>query len=202
MTAAPLDLFARCRTELAAGPEPRFVTVDDAWFLSLDGIGRPDDPRFREGLAALYTVARALRAQSKADGRPFVLPRLEGLYSLEPGYQDFDAAPPQAWQWTLCLRAPDFVGDNILWPLKEALLAGGKPPMVRRVKLIGFGEGRAAQALHVGPRHDTRAVREALAAFIEREGFAPSGRRHEIYLSDPLRTPPERQRTIVRYPVV
>jgi len=32
-------------------------------------------------------------------------------------------------------------------------------------------------------------------------GYLPTGKHHEIYLSDPARTSPERMRTIVRHPI-
>jgi AraC family transcriptional regulator len=36
---------------------------------------------------------------------------------------------------------------------------------------------------------------------LSRKGFAPHGRHHEIYLSDPRRIPPERLKTILRLPI-
>jgi hypothetical protein len=61
--------------------------------------------------------------------------------------------------------------------------------------------GRSAQILHVGPYSDEPATVERLHAFIAEQGLRPSGRHHEIYLSDARRTAPERLRTILRQPV-
>jgi len=38
-------------------------------------------------------------------------------------------------------------------------------------------------------------------AFIEAEGYEPHGKHHEIYLSDPRRTAPEKLKTVIRQPI-
>jgi hypothetical protein len=38
-------------------------------------------------------------------------------------------------------------------------------------------------------------------AFAEAEGYALRGKHHEIYLSDPRRTAPEKLKTVIRQPV-
>ena len=55
--------------------------------------------------------------------------------------------------------------------------------------------------MHVGPYTDERPTIELLHAGIEEAGLRPRGRHHEIYLSDPRRSAPERLRTILRHPV-
>ena len=62
-------------------------------------------------------------------------------------------------------------------------------------------EGRAAQILHVGSYADEAPTIEKLHAFIGETGLIPHGKHHEIYLSDPNRTPAERLRTVIRQPV-
>lgn len=59
-------------------------------------------------------------------------------------------------------------------------------------------EGRAAQILHIGPYSEERPTIDRLHAFIEQQGWQASGKHHEIYLSTPGRTVPERLRTIIR----
>jgi hypothetical protein len=79
-------------------------------------------------------------------------------------------------------------------------LARGKATAIRP-RLERFAEGRVAQILHVGPFADEPRTIEELHAFIAEQGLRATGRHHEIYLSDPRRTAPERLRTIVRQPV-
>jgi hypothetical protein len=63
-----------------------------------------------------------------------------------------------------------------------------------------FAEGRAAQVLHVGAYADEAATIARLHGFISDHGGRLVGRHHEIYLSDPRRTAPDRLRTIIRQP--
>ena len=55
--------------------------------------------------------------------------------------------------------------------------------------------------LHIGPYADEPATIEKMIAFAKENGLVPHGIHHEIYLSDPRRTAPERLRTILRQPV-
>jgi hypothetical protein len=69
------------------------------------------------------------------------------------------------------------------------------------VRLARLAEGRCAQVLHTGPYSRETPTIDRLHAFIRARGCVPSGRHHEIYLSDPSRTAPEKLKTIIRYPV-
>jgi hypothetical protein len=55
--------------------------------------------------------------------------------------------------------------------------------------------------LHVGPYADEGPVIAALHDFIRAQGYALSGKHHEIYISDPGRTTPARMKTVIRQPV-
>lgn len=202
MQSERLDLFALNKAEYAATRRPRLVDVDAAWFLCLEGGGHPSGREFQEGLESLYSCAYGMRAASKAAGRDYAISKLEALWHLDIGYFDFASAPHHAWNWTLILRTPDTMGENDLAPVQEALLAKGKPKAVARAGFLGFEEGRCAQILHVGPYDQEGPSLEALNAFIEKKGLTVVGRHHEIYLSDPRRTAPEKLKTIIRLPVI
>ena len=57
------------------------------------------------------------------------------------------------------------------------------------------------QILHVGPYEAEGPSLARMVAFAGERGLHPSGKHHEIYLSDPRRVPPEKCRTILRQPV-
>lgn len=202
MSGQKLDLFALNKAEYAAKQTPSLVTIDDAWFLVLDGSGHPSGQEFETGLEALYAVAYALKFKYKAAGLDFAVSKLEGLWSLDPGYDDFATAPHDAWNWTLAIRIPDVIGENDVDEAAAALLAKGKPKAVKRVGVLGFSEGLCAQMLHVGPYDQEGPTLAALRAFIEEKNLIVVGRHHEIYLSDPRRTEPEKLKTIIRLPVI
>ena len=65
-----------------------------------------------------------------------------------------------------------------------------------------LSEGRCVQTLHVGSFDDETSVLARMHdEFIPDNGLRMTGRHHEIYLTDPRRTAPDKQRTIVRQPV-
>ncbi len=55
--------------------------------------------------------------------------------------------------------------------------------------------------LHVGPYSEECATIARMQTFANENGCALGGPHHEIYLSDPRRVPPERLRTILRFPI-
>ena len=55
--------------------------------------------------------------------------------------------------------------------------------------------------MHVGPYATEPPTIERLHAFIAEQGLQRRGKHHEIYLSDPRRSAPEKMKTIIRQPV-
>jgi hypothetical protein len=82
---------------------------------------------------------------------------------------------------------------------KSTLKKKGKP--AEKVKLERFHEGTSAQILHIGPFSEETRSQKILHNFIVEKGYRLRGRHHEIYLSDPRKSPPEKWRTILRHPV-
>ena len=70
----------------------------------------------------------------------------------------------------------------------------------QRARVEQLAEGRAAQILHVGSYSAEAPTIAALHEFIAAQGGRRSGKHHEIYLSDPRKTAPEKLRTIIRQP--
>jgi hypothetical protein len=64
-----------------------------------------------------------------------------------------------------------------------------------------FREGLCIQTMHIGPYKNEPATIERMEAFAAANGYALHGLHHEIYLSDPRRTAPERLKTVLRHPV-
>ena len=69
-----------------------------------------------------------------------------------------------------------------------------------RLRVQDVMEGRCAQILHVGPFSDEGPTIPRLHDFIN-ERSAPSGKHHEVYLSDIRRADPARWKTIIRQPM-
>ena len=68
------------------------------------------------------------------------------------------------------------------------------------VGLESLHEGQCVKILHVGPYGTQGPKIEQLQRFAASLGMAAAGKPHEIYLSDPRRTVPERLKTVLRLP--
>ena len=184
--------------------EFRTVDMPDLQYLMIDGHGDPNtSTTYADALAALYPVAYKVKfASARGLGRDYVVPPLEGLWWAD----DMDAftvsRDKSRWDWTMMLLVPDWI-DQAMVDAAVALVGAKKPPArLGDVRLQPLSEGRCVQTLHVGSFDDEAGVLESMhREFIPGAGLRMVGRHHEIYLSDPRKTAPERLRTILRQPV-
>ncbi len=77
----------------------------------------------------------------------------------------------------------------------------GEMPALARVRLEVWNEGLVVQQMHVGPYHAELPTITAMHEFARTHGLRLTGKHHEIYMSDPRRTAPEKIKTILRQPV-
>ncbi len=183
--------------------EPALVEVPPARFLVIDGSGSPGGDPFEEAVRALYAIAYASKfALRKAGGPDVKVPPLEGLYdALADPSEALDAAVRRTLRWRLTIRLPDAIDEALV---ETARAGAARKKQVRRisdVRVEAFDEGLAVQLLHVGPYSAEGATIERLRAFTADRALHPRGRHHEIYLSVPGRTKPDRMKTILREPV-
>ena len=188
----------------APGREFTVVDVPEMAFLMVDGHGDPNTaPAYRAAVEALYTASYAARAVARAAlGRVHVVAPLEGLWSAAD-LTVFTSRDKGAWDWTMMIAQPDWLTPAMV---DEALAAARAkkqpPPALELVRLERYAEGRSVQVLHVGSYDDEGPTLARLHdEYLPQHGLVPTGRHHEIYLSDPRRTEPARRRTILRQPV-
>jgi hypothetical protein len=126
---------------------------------------------------------------------------LEGLWW--PPKRPQSSRPARRWNWTLMVRVPPDVSRRDLaravGVVAENPDAGRLP--VADVMLEDSTEGTCVQMVHIGPYDAEPASMAAMHEFAVANGFELSGKHHEIYISDPGRTAPEKMRTLLRYPV-
>jgi hypothetical protein len=188
-----LDLYKEHKHEYRTSLKPFLLNIAGAKYFTIDGEGAPGSEFFQTQVGALYTIAYAVKFESKFAGRDYKFTHLEGFYYVTPD--------PAVFGWKLLIRVPDFISGNHLTVAAHQALAKGKPDMVRQVKLARIRGGRCVQALHVGPYSTECETAAKMRAFAESQGLAMGTLHHEIYISDPHRVAPEKLRTILRYPV-
>ena len=198
-----IDLKKRYRDLFSARRTPRLVEVPRLSYFMIDGQGPPAGEAFQTAIQALYSTAYTLKFALKAAGRTdFVAPPLEALWwSADP--RAFEENRRGVWHWTLMLMLPEHVGNADLQAALATLERKRKRAQAHdQIRLATLEEGRAVQALYVGPYDDMGPAVDQLRAFADSHGYRQVGRHHDIYLSDPNRTAPEKLKTILRRPVV
>ncbi len=182
---------------------PALIDVPTINYLMVDGHGDPNGSKaFTHAVEALCSVAYALkfRVRKLPGGIDFAVMPLEGLWWI-PNARVWDFDDKSDWDWTLMLAQPGIVTPELVAETMATVRARRKMETLDLVRFEPFSEGTCAQVLHRGPFSAERPALERLYEFVKREGFMPVGKHHEVYMSDPQRTAPERMRTIIRQPV-
>jgi len=190
------DLYAPSAREFT------LVNVPPTLCLAVDGHGDPNtEPTYARAVEALYATAYAIKFASKRQlERDFVVGPLEGLWRADDPSL-FVEVRKSEWDWTMLITLPDWIDDDAVASALAQLAAKKELPALSRVRGLILTEGLSAQILHLGP-YDAEAptIARLHAEFLPGHGLEPSGDHHEIYLSDPRRTAPEKLRTILRQP--
>jgi hypothetical protein len=187
----------------ASAQKMEIIDVPGMNFLMIDGAGDPNTVEpFRQGIEALYSVSYTVKFMVKKgpSGTQYTVMPLEGLWWMDD-MTGFDMDRKDDWKWTLMIMQPDFITEELI---SEAISAVGKKkelPALVQIRFERFHEGKCAQVLHIGSYADEPATIERLHEFVWNRGFKLRGKHHEVYLSDPRRTAPEKLKTIVRQPV-
>ena len=101
------------------------------------------------------------------------------------------------------LMVPDWIDRAVFATAAEQAGAKNPPARLDDVRLEKLSEGPCVQTLHVGSFDDEAEVLTRLHhEFIPETGLRMIGKHHEIYLSDFRRGAPDKQRTILRQPIM
>ena len=188
----------------------QLVTMPPMQYLAVRGKGDPNEAggAYQQAIGLLYGVAYTLKMCRKAghdiDGYfDYVVPPLEGFWYQE-GTDGVDFAHKDAFCWISVIRVPDFVTRaDFDWAVAEATRK--KKQDFSAVEFLTVDEGLCVQMLHVGAYDDEPASVARMDAFLTQNNcvndFSAERMHHEIYLSDPRKTPPEKRKTVLRHPV-
>jgi hypothetical protein len=181
---------------------PVIVEVPPLRFLMIDGVGGVGRTEFQASMSALYGLAYPVKFSARkrlAVSYP-VMPS-EGLYWDEEGGPGTAPSSPDGTAWRLMIMLPDAVSAEFVDEVRAKVAAKKNVPRLDELRVQTFSEGTCVQVLHVGPYAEEALTVARLLSFARGHGFESAGSRHEIYLSDPVRTAPARIKTVLRYPV-
>lgn len=204
------DFKKEYRAFYMPGNQPEIVTVPRANYIAVRGSGDPNQEGgdYQRAVGVLYAVAYTIKMSYKGSRRiegffEYVVPPLEGFWWQE-GTLGVDYSDKSLFNWISVIRLPDFVKrEDFDWAVEEA--SRKKKMDCSTAEFRTIDEGLCVQVMHLGSYDDEPATVAALDAFLEENGYENdfSGDRlhHEIYLSDPRRSAPEKWRTVIRHPV-
>ena len=190
--------------------KPAIVQVPEMQFIRVSGSGDPNEPDgcYSQALSLLYSLTYTIKMSPKAgvdiDGYfAYRVPPLEGLWWQAGG--EIDQSRKQDFHFISMIRQPDFVTKEVFdWACAQARRK--RPELdFSKATLESYHEGLCVQMLHRGPYDAEAETLAVIHDFMQQQGLVrdigPARRHHEIYLSDPRRTKPERCRTVLRIPV-
>ncbi|MBR4179982.1 MAG: GyrI-like domain-containing protein [Treponema sp.] len=194
--------------------KPQIVYIPKMQFVAVRGKGNPNDEEgeYKNALAVQYAISYTIKMSKMGDHRidgyfDYVVPPLEGFWWQEkngvavPG---FDYTDKSSFNWISVIRLPDFVTQKDFDWAKESA-AAKKGLDCSRAELFQLEEGDCVQIMHIGSYDDEPATIKLMDEFALDNGytldFSESRLHHEIYLSDPRKTAPEKLKTVIRHPV-
>jgi len=179
------------------------VDVPEMNYLMIDGHGNPNTAlEYKHALETIYPVAYKLKFASKALNRDYVVPPLEGLWWAED-MASFTQGRKDDWDWTLMIMTPDWITRNQYCEAIDIVRSAKKLPAIEKLRFESLAEGKCVQIMHVGPYDDEASTLARLHDhWLPVHSFKETGKHHEIYISDPRKTAPEKLKTVLRQPVI
>jgi len=184
--------------------EVALVEVPPIKFLMTDGSGYPGTSQeYQDAIEALYGLSYTLKFMSKKseNGKDYTVMPLEGLWWMEDMSKDF-MENREDWLWTSMIMQPGFISKAMVDEAASQLRHKKNPVALDKIRFEEYQEGLAAQIMHLGPYAEEGPVIKKMHDYIDQNGYKRRGKHHEIYLSDPRRTAPEKMKTILRQPVI
>lgn len=200
MNALKLDLTKTDRAYYKAKQTPSLQEFDAYDYLTIQCQSAPEDKLFTSAIETIYPVAYAVKFICKDREEDFVVPKMEGQWWVEDN-RPFEQVPRHEWHWRLLIRMPGFVDKTTFEMAISNLKTKGKPIRLEDVKFEQINEGKCIQMLHIGSYEEEQETIRQIFQKMREENLQMNGDHHEIYLSDPMRTPAWKLKTIIRYPV-
>ena len=190
--------------------KPQIVNVPKANYIAIRGQGNPNEEggAYQRAISVLYAVAYTLKMSYKTDYKidgfyEYVVPPLEGFW-WQDGICGVDYSKKDEFNWISIIRLPDFITrENFDWAVKTA--SEKKKIDCSKAEFLTIEEGLCVQIMHFGSFDEEPASLEKMDKYLKENGyekdFSDTRLHHEIYLSDPRKSTPDKQKTVIRHPV-
>jgi hypothetical protein len=174
------------------------VEVPEMQFLMVDGHGDPNTAQAYQDAVEAHKIKFASK---KVLDQDYVVPPLEGLWWAKD-MSTFVERSKSEWDWTMMIMQPDWIDGPMVEQAVQQVAADKGLPALPKLRLETYDEGLAVQILYLGSYDDEAPTIARLHnEFLPHNSLTEAGKHHEIYLSDPRRTAPEKLKTVLRQPV-
>ena len=190
------NLYAPSAKEVLA------VNVPKMNFLMISGMGDPNTSQeYKDAVEALFSLSYAIKFMIKKEKSiDYAVMPLEGLWWVDDMTR-FSVENKNEWKWTSMIMQPEYVTKEIVNEALDETRKKKNLPALSKIRFEAFSEGPSAQIMHIGPFSAEGPTIEKIRNFIKKQGYNLSGKHHEIYLSDPRKSAPEKMKTVLRQPM-
>ncbi len=190
--------------------KPEIVTVPKVNYIAVRGEGNPneEDGAYKNAIGVLYAVAYTLKMSYKTDYKiegffEYVVPPLEGFW-WQDGVDGIDYGNKDTFKWISVIRLPDFITKKDFdWAVETATKK--KKIDCSIAEFMTIDEGLCVQIMHYGSYDDEPASVALMDEYLADNGYEndinDKRLHHEIYLSDPRKTAPDKCKTVIRHPI-
>ena len=206
----PFDFKKEYKELYQPKSKPQITAVPPMNYSAVRGTGDPneDGGAYQQAISVLYAVAYTLKMSYKTDYKiagffEYIVPPLEGFWRQDD-VDGVNYADKSGFHWISVIRLPDFVTKTDFdWAVQTA--AKKKHLDCSSAEFLTIEEGLCVQMMHVGSYDDEPASVAVMDEYLAQNGYAndltAERLHHEIYISDPRKTAPEKRKTVIRHPI-
>ena len=206
----PFDFKKEYKELYQPKSKPQITAVPPMNYIAVRGTGDPneDGGAYQQAISVLYAVAYTLKMSYKTDYKiagffEYIVPPLEGFWRQDD-VDGVNYADKSGFHWISVIRLPDFVTKTDFdWAVQTA--AKKKHLDCSSAEFLTIEEGLCVQMMHVGSYDDEPASVAVMDEYLAQNGYAndltAERLHHEIYISDPRKTAPEKRKTVNRHPI-
>ena len=194
------DLVKQDKEYYSAKKKPELREFSELIFLTILGKGEPAGIEFTKAVEAIYPLAYGIKKICKQQEMDFAVPKLDGLWWVNSEKNALEI-PRSEWHWKLLIRMPNFVTMKNFEQAKTEVINKKRIYKISDIQFEKITEGKCVQVMHLGPYSKEPETINLMKDFMTQNGLVENGLHHEIYISDPRKTAPDKMKTIIRQPV-
>lgn len=190
---------------------PALVDIPTQNFIMIKGSGNPNNTDFSDRVAALYSLAYAVKMGYKSTATKYILSNeihdftvypLEGIWKQKNDDKESATGKliKENLEYTIMIRQPDFITEEMVCAALERVKIEKPNQLYEKIIFDTIHDGKCVEILHVGSYDNEPFSFEQMDKFAEENDLQRISDCHrEIYLTN--RTKVDKLKTILRYKV-